>query len=125
MKNYLNSHQRTIQGSFLILRDALQFRVNCRNQTIADVFSNAIEQQLKKLRIDNEPSYEKTLLVSYFPQFVFRFSRSSFPELDRKQRACCPALHSTGQPIPFPVGGDCVPFGSRWFGRLQFDEKKI
>ena len=42
MKNYLNSHQRTIQGSFLILWDALQFRVNCRNQTIADVFRNAI-----------------------------------------------------------------------------------
>ena len=81
MKNYLNSHQRTIQGSFLILRDALQLRMNYRNQTIADVFSNAIEQQLKKLRIDHEPSYEKTLLVSYFPQFVFRFSRSRFPSL--------------------------------------------
>jgi hypothetical protein len=42
MKNYLNSHQRTIEGSFLILRDALQFRVNYRNQTVADVFRNAI-----------------------------------------------------------------------------------
>ena len=31
------------QGSFLILRDALQLRMNYRNQTIADVFSNAIE----------------------------------------------------------------------------------